>query len=401
MIEVRSDPVRRLAALSFLLLVATLPWTIAAMSVALGLCGALTVWGWVRSRQLPPMPRPLIGPALAWLAALVIAAWFAEDRGASLARLGKGLLPLGVMLAAWHARDPRLGRRALAVLLISATTVAVLGLALWVAHGAAFPERARGAVGHYMTFAGQLLLWLPLAVAITLEGRVRNWRIGSALAAGVGALALAATFTRSAWIGLFVALAVMIGLTRPRRLLALAAGTALLIAIAPAPYRARLASAFDPSHAANLERRHMWEAGVRMYLDHPLTGVGLQDLHPVYERYRSPEAREPAGHLHNVFIQIAATMGTFGLLAFLWLYATLFRISALGLRRRLARGGIGPALQLGVTAALAGFLVAGAFEWNFGDEELLDLLYVLVGMAVAAAGWASDAAAPRQEAAGP
>ena len=44
-------------------------------------------------------------------------------------------------------------------------------------------------------------------------------------------------------------------------------------------------------------------------------------------------------------------------------------------------------MKLGVTAALAGFLVAGFFEWNFGDEELLYPLFTLVGLAWAAGGW--------------
>jgi hypothetical protein len=44
-----------------------------------------------------------------------------------------------------------------------------------------------------------------------------------------------------------------------------------------------------------------------------------------------------------------------------------------------------------VTAALVGFLVAGAFEWNFGDEELLYHLYALVGFAWAAGQWDADA----------
>jgi len=55
-------------------------------------------------------------------------------------------------------------------------------------------------------------------------------------------------------------------------------------------------------------------------------------------------------------------------------------------------GGFGAAISLGVSAALVGFLVSGLMEWNFGDEELLDLLYVLVGIAFAAGAWprASD-----------
>ena len=41
-------------------------------------------------------------------------------------------------------------------------------------------------------------------------------------------------------------------------------------------------------------------------------------------------------------------------------------------------------LRLGALGGLAGFAVAGLFEWNFGDEELLYPLYTLAGMAWAA-----------------
>ncbi|MFM8559043.1 MAG: hypothetical protein ACKOC6_05500 [bacterium] len=42
------------------------------------------------------------------------------------------------------------------------------------------------------------------------------------------------------------------------------------------------------------------------------------------------------------------------------------------------------------SAAIVGMLVAGLFEWNFGDEELLYHLYALAGLAWAAAGWGSE-----------
>ncbi len=363
------------------------------MSVGLGLAGALTVATWLRDRREWRLHGPLVLPALGWIAALALAAWFAEDRAASLPRVAKGFLPAIASMAAFHARGRRAGERALKVLLASAVVAALLGLILWIARGAAFPERARGPVGHYMTFAGQLLLWLPVACGVALCMRPPRWwgmALGAALAGGV---TLAATFTRSAWIGLFVALAVMLALARPRWLAALALATALLVGLAPAPFRERLASSFDPAHASNVERGHMWDAGVRMFRDHPVTGVGLQDLHAVYDRYRSPESREPAGHLHNVWVQIAATMGGVGLTAFVWLYAALLGAAARGLRAQLRAGGLGAGVRLGVTAALAGFLVAGLFEWNFGDEELLDLLYTLVGIAWAARGWGDGAGA--------
>jgi len=89
-----------------------------------------------------------------------------------------------------------------------------------------------------------------------------------------------------------------------------------------------------------------------------------------------------------VYVQIAATMGIVGLAAFGWLYSSLFRATAGD--GRLRDRDLGGALRLGVTAALAGFLVAGLFEWNFGDEELLYHLYTLVGLAWAARRWAES-----------
>ena len=85
-------------------------------------------------------------------------------------------------------------------------------------------------------------------------------------------------------------------------------------------------------------------------------------------------------------------MGIVGLAALGFVLTGLMRAASEGFLSSRKAGesgeGLGPAISLGVSAALAGFLVSGLMEWNFGDEELLDLLYVLVGIAFAAASWA-------------
>ncbi len=383
----------RLAAWSFALYVATLPWSIAAMSIGLGVCAAFTALAWASGSGPRWQRSPVDGAGLLWLAALALAAGFALDPAASWPRVVKGLLPAIAGLAAAHAARGPAGRRALAVLFASAATVALIGLAVWLAQGASFAARARGMVGHYMTFGGQLLLVIPVAVAVALCARERRWRWGAAALAAVALVALAATFTRSAWIGLGVALVVILGVLRPRALIGLGVAALVAYGFAPGAWRDRIHSIFDLHHPSNRERLYMWDAGLRMFRDHPLTGVGLQDLHPIYDRYRSPAATEPAGHLHDVWIQIAATMGVAGLAAFAWLYGALVRAATRGLRPQLKRRGVAAGVRLGVAAALAGFLVAGFFEWNFGDEELLHLLYVLVGIAWAARGWDEEPAA--------
>ena len=385
--EPRSAVLAQVAAWSFVLYVATLPWSIAVMSIGVAVCVALTAAAWV-GRSGPRWQRsPVDLAGLLWLLALALAGGFGPDRPAAGLHVTKGLMPAIVGLSAAHAATGPRGRRAVAALLASGALVAVLGIALWLLQGASFAQRARGMAGHYMTFGGQLLLIIPVAVGIAFCARERRWRIGAIAVAGVALVALAATFTRSAWIGLGVALAVILGARRPIGLIVLAVLALLAYEFAPGAWHDRLHSAFDLHHPSNRERLFMWDAGMRMFRDHPVTGVGLKDLHEIYDRYRSPESAERAGHLHNVWVQIAATMGTVGLLAFVFLYGSLLWAAARGLGSQLRRGGVAAGVRLGVTAALAGFLVAGFFEWNFGDEELLHLLYVLVGLAWAASSW--------------
>lgn len=379
-------PLGTAAGAAFVLFAFVLPGTIAPMGIGAALCGALTLAA-VAARQRAWPRTPVDGAALGWLLALLLAAVFALDRSASLARLGKGFMPLLVGLAALHGADRRTGARALAAFLAASGLVAAIGLGLWFAHGASFDARARGLSGHYMTFAGQLLLEVPVAAAVALLAKDRRWRLGAGAVALLGTLALVGTYTRSAWIGLLVAGGVILGATVPLGLAALLAVAVSAYFLAPGTFGERLRSAFDPASKWNAERLHMWDAGVRMFRDHPLTGVGLQDLHELYDRYRSPASTERAGHLHNVIVQVAATMGLAGLAAFAWLYGSLVAAAGAGLRPLLRQRGLAAGLKLGVVAALAGFLVAGFFEWNFGDEELLYPLYLLVGLAWAARGW--------------
>jgi O-antigen ligase len=377
----------RAASASFLLFVAALPWSIAAMTIAAALCGVLTLALWLARRVAWRSLTPIFWETLGWLAALSLATLFAVDPSASATRLGKGFLPLLVALAATHSATARAGGRALGVLLGSATLAALAGWVGFALRGASFTERASGPVGHYMTFGGQLLLVLCVAAGLAAAARDRRWRLAALACGGLCLLALSATFTRSAWLGLIAALALILTLTRPRWLVALAVVVALIALLAPTQYRARFASAFDPEHPFNRERLLMWQAGAHMFRDHPITGVGLQDLSTLYDRYRLPAARERVGHLDNDVVQIAASMGVVGLVAFVALMAGLFRAAAAGIARARATPGIVYGVKLGVLAALTGFLVAGLFEFNVGDEELMYMLFTLVGIAWAAREW--------------
>jgi O-antigen ligase len=386
-----SSALERGAALSFLLLAAALPWSIAPMSIAVVLCGALTLACWWRPGGERWVRTPVDAAGLVWLAALAIAALTAEDRAGSVHRVTKGFLLAIVPLAAYHGRDPRLARRAIAVLMVSAAAATIFALGKFVAQGGAFPVRVRGAVGHPLTYGGQAMLLAILSGSILLRSRDRRLMAGACALLALLAPALLGSYTRSAWIGTVVGFGIVIALTRPRWLPALAAAIVVLVLVMPSGYRERALSVFHPHGVWNRERLYLWEAGWRMFREHPVTGIGLQDLKPWVERYRSPEAHEPPhGHMHNVYLQILVTMGLVGFAAFAYLVIALVRTAARRLRVDLRSGdgdALGMALRIAAVAAIAGFLVAGMFEWNFGDEELLDFLFTLVGLAFAASAW--------------
>ena len=274
-------------------------------------------------------------------------------------------------------------------LLVSAAIATIYALTKFVIQGGAFPVRVRGAVGHPLTYGGQAMLLASVAAGLLFRSRDRRWKIAAIALLTLLAPALLGSYTRSAWIGTMVAFGVILAFTRARWLGALAALLVALVLVLPGGYRERALSAFDPGSHWNVERVRLWTAGWRIFRDHPITGVGLQDLHPWIEKYHSPESHEQHGHLHSIYVQVGATMGVVGLAAFAWLVVGLFRTAGRGLRHDLRAGAddVGLALRLAAVAALAGFLTAGLFEWNFGDEELLDLLFTLVGIAFAASGW--------------
>ncbi|HEY7728855.1 MAG TPA: O-antigen ligase family protein [Candidatus Eisenbacteria bacterium] len=379
----------RAAAVAFLFLVAALPWSIAPMSIGVALCGALTLAVWLREPEgLCRFRSPVTLPALGWLGALALATLTSLDPAGSAPRMTKALLFALVPVAAYHARDTRWARRATAVLLVSAVAATLFALGKFLAQGPWFPNRVRGAVGHGLTYGGQAMLLASLALGFVVRVRARGIR---AIATGLLLLLLPAlvfSFTRSAWLGFLLAAGWILATWRARWLAALVLAALVLAALLPGVYRERVLSIANPESPWNVERVHMWRAGARLFRDHPLTGVGLQDLHPLYERYKDRGAKERVGHLHSVWVQVAATMGAVGLATLVWLLAGLARSAAGGLGASLrappAGDGFDLALRVGAAAGLAGFLLAGLFEWNLGDEELVDLLCVLVGMALAA-----------------
>ena len=242
-----------------------------------------------------------------------------------------------------------------------------------------------------MTYAGLLLVFVPLLGARGISGGSRPARAFDAAVALAGALAMALTLTRGAYLGLAVGVVAVLLAGRPRFALLAPFAIALFFVLMPLPVRDRLASATNPRDVTLNDRVAMWKAGRAMVADHPLFGVGPGRVKPLYAQYRVPGWITPdPGHLHNNVVMIAAETGIPSVLAYLAFVGAFFA-GAIRLVRRTPRGDPARGVALGAIGAMAALFSAGMFEYNFGDVEVLMATLVVATLPFAAARARTDA----------
>ena len=368
--------------------VASLQISIAAANILLTLMLVCWVAQLIQDRTRPTLPR-FFWPLVAYAAVTVLISAFSLDPSTSIVD-DKQLLLFVIVPAVYQiARGERASLVVDVIVSVGAASAAYGIIQYGLLHYDNLGRRPEGAMSHYMTYSGLLMLVICAAAARLIFGRQgRTW---PALVMPALVVALALTLGRSAWIGASVAIALLLALKDLRLTILLPLFFAILFAVAPGTVTRRVMSIFDVQEPANQDRLAMIEMGARMVNDHPLTGVGPKMIPRVYAQYRPDYAINPINpHLHNVPLQIAAERGLPALAVWLWFVFSLV-VAQFRLFRR-QRDKVPAAAAL---AAVFAMLAAGLFEYNFGDSEFLMLFLVLVTLPFAAARGDDDAAAAR------
>jgi O-antigen ligase len=341
------------------------------ISAAWAAFGFLAV-GWVALSARKGLARKLAAPltALALLFALLVlaSAAFSEDPSRSLKPLPELFLFLLPAIAMDLMDTSAKVRTVFFALAASGAALALVGFWQYARGGDDIHNRIRATLSHYMTFSGLMIVAGCLLLGFLLEERARRRWLGLFCVLPFGALLL--SFTRNAYVGTLVAVFAYLALKRPRGLLLLVPTLVLVFLIAPAQIRTRIASTTDPADETNRDRVAMARAGLRMIADHPIFGLGPEMIKPYYVLYRDEDApRWRVPHLHNNFLQIAAASGLFAAAAYLAILVLFFaRVVFLLCRERDPERS---ALWAGAFLTVAALTVAGLFEYNFGDTEVL------------------------------
>jgi len=357
--------------------VAALQLSIAAAGICLALMLACWAGTLLVGQERWDAPR-FFWPLLVYAAWTLVSAAFSPDPRTSFID-SKQLVVFLIVPAVYQLSR---GNRAVTVFNVIITVGAASAILGIVQYGVLnydhLGQRPQGALGHYMTYSGLLVLVICAAVGrLLFDVRHCAW---AAIIMPSLAAAIALTFTRSAWIGVATGVTVLF-ILKDRRLLPLLPILAILfVVLAPARINARMYSMFDMNDPTTRDRVAMLKEGRAMIADHPLTGVGPNMVERVYAQYRDPLAVEKVNpHLHNVPMQIAAERGLPALGIWLWFVGMV--TWDLWHKMRTSRHAFLAATALGATA---GMLSAGLFEHNFGDSEFLMLFLVLLTLPFAA-----------------
>jgi O-antigen ligase len=387
----RPAGLERAAWLALLAFAASLQVSIFAAGVLLTLTAILWLTLVIRNRERIEVPR-MFWPLAAYGAVTMLSAFNAVDRGVSLMDT-KQLVLFAIIPIAYRLLPGRRSLTAVDVIITIGALEAIYGIIQYaILNFDHLQRRVQGSLSHYMTYSGVLMLVACAAAARLVFrkegthffGGSRTWTV---LVMPALIVALALTFTRSAWVGLVAGVGVLIVLKDRRLFAAIPLVVALTILVAPTGVTARMYSMFDVNDPSNKDRVAMLQSGVEIVRDHPLTGVGPDMVKSVYKEYRQPWAVNDLNvHLHNVPVHIAAERGLPALLIWLGFIVYLGRdlIRRVTTRRQ-------PSLAAGGLAAVAAMLAAGLFEYNFGDSEFLMLFLVLITLPYASDRTADDA----------
>lgn len=190
--------------------------------------------------------------------------------------------------------------------------------------------RIAGAAGGFFENPNDLALnlaaFLPLAmIAVKRPGSFLYRGVAAAITL-VMLTAIVFTKSRSGMLGTAAMMLVFLFSTRslkPMTLIAAVMVGMLVLPALPQSFWDRMESITDASMdttGSREQRAELMEKAVNVFLDYPLTGIGAGQ----FQNFAYPNEKRTWRVTHNAYLQLAAELGIFGIIAFVYLIAKAF-----------------------------------------------------------------------------
>lgn len=241
-------------------------------------------------------------------------------------------------------------------------------------------ERPDGFFNGYMLLCGMNLLILPILLTLSIHKNnlPKYIRIFFFVTILVNIPAIVFENTRIVWISLFIVFFIIIFLSINKKIYLLLIFSLLIITsynlfqISPNSInRLQTISSTNSNVQPNYERILMWQSALNMFIEHPITGIGIGNYHKEYvSHYRSPLSKEDTWHPHNVLLSMLAQSGLIGTIGYLLLFIYLYYKS---ISNYIKDKNI---IDLTFLSSLLAFSLNGLTDCNFVGHNLKELTYM-------------------------
>jgi len=242
-------------------------------------------------------------------------------------------------------------------------------------------SRLTGFTSHWMVLGGQEMMLLLMASAWFFFAGERQWKPWLAAAISIILISVVIGETRIIWFGTFCGGAYLIWLWRRWWVFAVPVPILALLLANPFGLRERAVSMFH-SHGdidSNTFRYVVLREGWEIIKKHPLLGLGPEQIKAIevsgdFQKWIPADIPRPLptgwyGHLHNLYVQLAAERGIPAALAMVWLLLKILTDFIRGARR--ARDPDARAILCGTAAMTIGVVAVGFAEYNLGESGVL------------------------------
>jgi O-antigen ligase len=124
-------------------------------------------------------------------------------------------------------------------------------------------------------------------------------------------------------------------------------------------------------------RPELWRAGLALWAERPICGVGPDNFRRLYARKLGPHTLDDRVHANSLYVEVMATLGLLGALSLAGL------VAALGVTGARALASSEPQARLVAAGALAGllaFFVHGLVDYGLEASAVYGAFWLLAGL---------------------
>lgn len=220
-----------------------------------------------------------------------------------------------------------------------------------------------------------LILSIPFTLACTIYCKDSKARLLYAAVLFAMVACLWFTWSRSSWVGVILAIVIMLTKKDYRFLGVCFAGILLLMVVLPQSIISRLTSIGNTGDTSTAYRISVWLGSLEVAKNNFLTGVGLgaEAFGAVYKNY-ALSAADFAQHAHNFYIQLVCDMGVGGLLIFAFMILAAYKaISVIGKGSKLTN-----LVAYALAGSLVGYLFQGMAETMWYNYRMLLVFWIFM-----------------------